>query len=185
MSTTLQRKDGPGTTRIGVAEAVRRKNYMLKHSPNREHASQIADRLVVCVEKLRRWMHDNGCRVARLAQIVGCGEGTAKRWTVAANRPLPVWRVKIERATGGAVKAVEWSTEREINEARRYIAHYEEQKAKLVNNGSFKRRREAYRDADRIRLYGSYAICGEEIPYEIRSFIERSPLGNWKQTGPA
>lgn len=185
MGSTLHRRDGFGTDPIAISEAVRRKNYRLSNSKKKKFAAETADRIVACLVKLREWLTDQNCTIRRFAEVVGCAEVTAMQWLRGRSRPLPVWRVRIERATHGSVKASEWSTEREVAEAQRFIEHYETEKKKLIDKGSYNRRREQFRDPVRMRLYCSYVICGKDIPHEIKAFVERSPLGSWKQTGPA
>lgn len=185
MGTRLQRRDGFGTSRTAITEAVRRKNYRLASSKNKDFAAEIADRIVDCLQRMRVWLEKENCTIKRFAKVIGCGEGTAMHWMRGRSRPLPVWRIRIEHITGGSVKAVEWSTQREIDEAKHYIDHYEKEMARLVETGADKRRRERFRDPSKMRLYNAYVICGMKIPHEIRAHVERTPLGAWKQSGPA
>lgn len=185
MTTTLARKDGPGLSLVSVAETARKNNYILAKSSDKVHAAQIADRVASCVTKLRNWMHKNRITIAELAKSVGVSLTAASSWTRAGSRPQPIWRLRIQELTSGEVPAVEWSSEREIRASRAYIEFYENVIQKKRDAGVDRKKRLAYRDGDKMRLYNACIIAGKEIPYEVRAFIERSPNGAWKNTGPA
>lgn len=185
MAGKLKRFDGPGIESIyKVAEFVRRNNSLMARNGVNQKTLDIADRLAKCVLKLRKWMHDNNVSTEDLSRKIGVTQSIVKKWTVGSNRPTPIYRAKIQTITNGEIKSEEWSTDAEIRHALAVIDHYNRQKKELEDRGAWSRRRDRFRDGDRMRVYNAYIRCGMEIPFEVKAFIERSPNGAWKFTGP-
>lgn len=185
MHSKYDRSNGKQISRAKIVENVRKSNFRLLHSRDKREAARAADRLVDAILNLKLWMYRENVTIKTLAEGLGLNMNTVQKWLQGFSRPRPICRLNLERYTKETIKAVDWSTQFEIEEARKYVEFYKSSIQKKRDAGVSKKRRLAYRDGDKMRLYNCCILCGEPIPYEIRVFIERSPMGVWRDQGPA